>query len=133
MAAAFETCEARTPTRVLAAAIFSTLEKHLFDDMTACAEVVSNFCITAAQLHKSITGVDYKSGPHVYKKKKRKTTETATSISKVQKTTPGPSSVTEEASQETLQEPDDDDLQTEQIPVEDTLSSSSDSLYNPFS
>ena len=100
--------------------------------MTACAEVASNFCITPAQLHKSITGVDYKSGPHVYKKK-HKTTETATSTSKVQKTIPGPSLVTEEASQETLQEPDDDDPKTEQIPAEDTLSSaSSDSLYNPF-
>ena len=104
----------------------------MFDDTTACAEVASNICITAAQLHKSITGVEYKSGPHVYKKKKRMTTERATSTSKVQKTTPGPSSVTEEASQETLQESDDDDPQTEQIPAEDTLSSSSDSLYNPF-
>ena len=128
----FETCEAQTPTRVLATAIFSTLEKHLFDETTACAEVASNFCITAAQLYKSITGVDYKSGPHVYKKK-RKTTETVTSTSKVQKTTPGPSSVTEEVSQETLQEPDDDDPKTEQIPADDTLSSaSSDSLYNPY-
>ena len=60
-AAVFETCEPHTPTRVLAAAIFSTLEKHLVDEMTARAEVASNFYITAAQLHKSITGVDYKS------------------------------------------------------------------------
>ena len=132
LVAAFETCEARTPIRVLAAAIFSTLEKHLFDDTTARAEVMSNFSITAAQLHKSITGVDYKSGPHVYKKKKCMTTETATTTSTVQKTTQGPSSVTEEASQKTLQEPDDAESQTEQIPAEDTLSSSSDSLYNPF-
>ena len=131
-AAAFETCEARTPTRVLAAAIFSTLKRHLFDDMTARTEVTSNFSLTAAQLHKSITGVDYKSGPHVYKKKKCITTETATSTSTVQKTTPGPPSVTEEASQKTLQEPDDADPNTEQVPAEDTLSSSSDSLYNPF-
>ena len=130
-AAVFETCKARTPTRVLAAAIFSTLKRHLFDD-TTCAEVTSNFSITAAQLHKSITGVDYKSGPHAYKKKKCMTTETATTTSTVQKTTPGPSSVTEEASQKTLQEPDDADPNTEQVPAEDTLSSSSDSLYNPF-
>ena len=60
------------------------------------------------------------------------TTETATTTSTVQKTTPGPSSVTEEASQKTLQEPDDTDPNTEQVPAEDTLSSSSDSLYNPF-
>ena len=133
-AAVFQTCEARTPTRVLVTAVFCTLEKHLFDDTTPRAEVASNFCITAAQLHKSITGVDYKSGPHVYKKK-HKTTDTASSTSKIQKTAPGPSSVTEETSQtqETSQEPDDDDTKTGPIPAEDTLSSaSSDSLYNPF-
>ena len=104
MADAFENCEPRTPTRVLAAVIFSTLEKHHFDSTTAHAEVTSNFSIMAAQLHKAITGVDYKSGPHVYKKKKRMTTETVTTTSAIEK------------------------------PAEDTLSSSSDSdpLYNPF-
>ena len=102
--------------------------------MTARAEVTSNFSITAAQLHKAITGVDYKIGPHVYKKKKRMTTETVTTTSAVQKTTLGPSPVSKEASPTTLQEPDDVDQHTEQIPAEDTLSSSSDSdpLYNPF-
>ena len=34
-AAVFETCDPCTPTRVLAAAVFSTLEKHLFDETTA--------------------------------------------------------------------------------------------------
>ena len=104
LADVFENCEPQTPTRVLAAAIFSTLEKHLFDSTTARTEVTSNFSITAAQLHKVITGVDYKSGPHVYKKKKCTTTETVTTMSAVEK------------------------------PAEDTLSSSSDSdpLYNPF-
>ena len=120
LAAAFEDCEPRTPTRVLTAAIFSTLEKHLFDSTTPRAEVAANFSITAAQLHKVITGVDYKSGAHMYKKKKRITTETVTTTSTVKKTTPGP--VSKEASS------------TEQIPAEDTLASSSDSdsLYNPF-
>ena len=104
LADAFENCEPRTLTRVLAAAIFSTLEKHLFDSTTACTEVASNFSFTAAQLHKTITGVNYKSGPHVYKKKKCTTTETVTTTSVVEK------------------------------PAEDTLSSSSDSdpLYNLF-
>ena len=134
LAAAFEDCEPRTPMRVLAAAIFSTLEKHLFDSTTARAEVASNFSITAAQLHKAITGVDYKSGPHRYKKKKQMTTETVTTMSTVQKTTPGPSAVSKETSPTTLQERDDADQCTEQIPAEDTLASSSDSdsLYNPF-
>ena len=128
-AAAFETCDTCTPTRVLATAVFCTLEKHLFDETTPHAEV-SNFHITAAQLHKSITGVDYKSSPHVYKKK-CKPTDTASSASKIQKTSPSASSVTEKMSgtQETSQEPDDDDPN----PAEDTLlSNSSDSLYKPF-
>ena len=133
-AAVFETCEPHMPTRVLAAAVFSTLEKHLFDETTACAEVVSNFYITATQLHKSITGVDYKSGPYVYKKK-HTITDTASSTSKIQKPAPGPSSATAAETpqpQETSQEAEDDDPNTEPIPAEDTLSSSSDSLYNPF-
>ena len=122
LAAAFEDCEPRTLTRVLAAAIFSTLKKHLFDSTTPRAEVAANFSITAAQLHKAITGVDYKSGTHTYKKKKCITTETVTTTSTVKKTTPGPSPVSKEASS------------TEQIPAKDTLASSSDSdsLYNPF-
>ena len=126
----FETCDARSPTRVLAAAVFCTLEKHLFDEMTPRAKVALKFCITAAQLHKAITGVDYKSGPHVYKKK-RKTTDPAGSTRKIKKTSPSPSLVIEKTSarQATSQEPDDDDPN----PAADTLSSaSSDSLYNPF-
>ena len=111
LADAFDKCEPRTPTRVLAAAIFSILERHLFDSTTPRAEV-----------HKAITGVDYKSGPHTYKKKKIVTTETVTTMSTGKKTTPGPSTVSKEAS--TIKE----------IQAEDTLASSSDSdsLYNPF-
>ena len=122
LADAFEKCEPRTPTRVLAAAIFSILERHLFDSTTPRTEVVANFSITPAQLHKAITGVDYKSGPHTYKKKKSVTTETVTTTSTIEKTTPGPSMVSKEAS--TIKE----------IQAEDTLASSSDSdsLYNPF-
>ena len=118
LAATFEDCEPRTPTWVLAAAIFSTLEKHLFDSTTR-AEVAANFSITAAQLHKAITGVDYKSSAHTYKKKKRITTETVTTMSTVKKTTPGPSLVSKEASS------------TEQIPAEDTLESESSSDLPP--
>ena len=130
----FETSEARTPTQVLAAAVFCTLEKHLFDKTTPRAEVASSFCITAAQLHKSVTGIDYKSGRHAYKKK-RKTTDTASTTSKIQKTAQGPSSVPQDTplTQETSRKSDDDDPKTGTIPSEDTLSSSSsDSFYNPF-
>ena len=66
---AFKECKECTPTRVLAAAIFCILEKHLFDETTPRAEVATSFCITAAQLHKAVTGIDYQSGLHAYKKK----------------------------------------------------------------
>ena len=66
---AFKECEEHTPTRVLAAAIFCILEKHLFNETTSRAEVATSFCITAAQLHKAVTGIDYQSGPHPYKRK----------------------------------------------------------------
>ena len=64
-------CEKRTPTRVLTAAIFYYLEKHLFDDATPRSEIANAFAITTAQLHKAITRVDYKSGPHNYKQKRQ--------------------------------------------------------------
>ena len=127
---AFNSCDARTPTRVLAAAVFCTLEKHLFDKTTPRAEVASKFCVTAAQLHKAVTGINYKSGPHAYKKR-LKAKDPAASTSQTQKAHPSPSSQIEKTSetQETFQEPDDNDPN----PADDTLSSgSSDSLYNPF-
>ena len=40
---AFDKFEERTPIRVLAAAVYCTLEKHLFDDTTPCADVASKF------------------------------------------------------------------------------------------
>ena len=46
----FKKCEERTPTRVLAAAVFCTLEKHLFDETTPRAEVATSFCITVARV-----------------------------------------------------------------------------------
>ena len=125
---AFNSCDACTPTRVLAAAVYCTLEKHLFDETTPRADVASQFCVTAAQLHKAITGIDYKSGPHVYKKR-RKTADLAASTSQTQKAQPSPSSKIQKTpeTKETFQEPDDPN------PASDTLSSSSsESLYNPF-
>ena len=65
----FQQCEERTPVQVLAGAIFCTLEKHLFDETMPRADVANSFNITTAQLHKAITGIDYQSGPHVYKRK----------------------------------------------------------------
>ena len=83
---AFKECDKCTPTRVLAAAIFCTLEKHLFDETTPGVEVASLFCIMAAQLHKAVTGVDYQSGPHPYKGKRKATDTDSTMPTKLQKT-----------------------------------------------
>ena len=88
---AFKECDERTPTRVLAAAVFCTLEKHLFDETMPRAEVASLFCITAAQLHKAVTGVDYQSGQHPYKGKRKATNTDSTTPTKLQKTDAGPS------------------------------------------
>ena len=107
----FNSCDTCTPTRVLAAAVFCTLEKHLFHETTPRAEVVSKFCVTAAQLHKAVTGIDYKSGPHIYKKK-RKVTSQATPTSQPQKKHPSPSSKVDTTSEteETFQEAVDVDI-----------------------
>ena len=137
---AFLKCEERSPVRVLAAAIFSTLEKHLFDETTASADIANTFHITSAQLHKAMTGIDYQSGPHVYKRK-RKATDTPTTGAKIPKTksAPSPAPSTSAPAQEIQKldeisgesEPDPTD---EALPSADTLpSESSDSLPDvPF-
>ena len=88
---AFKACDERTPTWVLAAAVFCTLEKHLFDETTPRAEVATHFYIAAAQLHKAVTGIDYQSGPHPYKGKWKATNTDSTMPTKLQKTDAGPS------------------------------------------
>ena len=88
---AFKECDERTPTWVLAAAVFCTLEKHLFDETTPRAEVATHFCIMAAQLHKAVTGIDYQSDPHPYKGKRKATDTDSTTPTKLQKTDAGPS------------------------------------------
>ena len=135
----FQQCEERTPIWVLAAAVFCTLEKHLFDESTPRAEVANSFGITAAQLHKSITGIDCQSRPHVYKRK-RKTTDTASTGAKIRKTESAPSAVpstsaqAHEKQQIELSGESETDPKPEAIPSVDTLSSgSSDSLPDvPF-
>ena len=121
----FHKVEERTPTRVLAAAVYCTLEKHLFDETTTRNDVASKFRITAAQLHKAITGIDYKSGPHKYKKR-RKDEVRDVSTSHTQEPRPSTSSKLQQTQQmkQTSQEPAN--------PVDTLSSSSSESLYNPF-
>ena len=135
---AFKECEERTPTHVLATAIFCTLEKHLFDETTPRVEVATSFCITAAQLHKAVTGIDYQSGPHPYKRKQKTTDTGSTKPTKLQKTdacpSPEPSTLGEiphgkAPAKEAAPESDTDHPKTGAITSEDTLSSgSSDSL-----
>ena len=91
---------------------------------TECAK----FRVTAAQLHKAIMGIDYKSGPHKYKKR-RKDEVPDVSTSQTQEARPSTSSKLRKTQQmkQTSQEPADPN------PAYDTLSSSgSESLYNPF-
>ena len=117
----FHKVEERTPTRVLAAAVYCTLEKHLFDETTTRNDVASKFRIMAAQLHKAITGIDYKSGPHKYKKR-RKTDDVSTSHT----LEPRPSTSSKLQQTQQTKQPSEEPAD----PVNTLSSSSSESLYD---
>ena len=109
----FAKVEEKAPTRVLAAAIYCTLERKYFDDKTPRAQVAMMFQVTTAQLTKAVTGIDYMSGPHTYIKKRKTSAEPSTSTASQ---TPKPTAAkTTSATQE----------------AEDTLSSSSSSSDLP--
>ena len=72
-------CDSNSATRVLAAAVFSKLERHYFDEMMSCVDIASEFKCNVSQLSKALTGVDYASGPHHYKPKEKKTATKRTS------------------------------------------------------
>ena len=69
-ATALTTCDENSATRVLAAAVYCTLEHFFFDDTLSRADIATAFHCNMSQLTKAITGVDYKGGPHRYKPKK---------------------------------------------------------------
>ena len=123
----FDKCDKKAPTRVLAVAIFCTLEQKYFDERTPRAEIATMFQITTAQLTKAVTGVDYESGPHPYTKK-RKTSATTTSSketathaeSSTSTTAPTPKSPAEPTTSATALKATQEE--------EDTLSSSSSDL-----
>ena len=77
--------EGKSPTHVLAAALYVVLERKYFEEKTSRSDIASMFSVTTAQLTKAVTGVDYKSGPH-QTKRKRKTGTDSTTQSKVPKT-----------------------------------------------
>ena len=66
-----EECDNNTPMRVLAAAIYATLEKKFFDTTHSRIELATAFKCNVSQLSKALTGVEYRSGPHHYKPKPR--------------------------------------------------------------
>ena len=63
-------CDENSATRVLAAAIYCTLEHLFFDDTLSRADITTAFHCNVSQLTKAVTGVDYKGGLHKYKPKK---------------------------------------------------------------
>ena len=62
-------CNKNSPTRVLTAAIYCKLEHNYFDDTRSRMDIVTAFCCNTSQLSKTVTDIDYKSGPHHYKPK----------------------------------------------------------------
>ena len=69
---AITACDENSTTRVLAAATFSKLECHYFDETMSRVDVARQFKCNVSQLSKALTGVDYASGPHHYKPKPKK-------------------------------------------------------------
>ena len=69
-ATALTTCDENSATRVLAVAVYCTLEHFFFDDTLSRADIAMAFHCNMSQLTKAVTGVDYKGGPHRYKPKK---------------------------------------------------------------
>ena len=65
----FAECDDNNPTRVLAAAIYATLEKKFFDTTHSRMELATAFKCNISQLSKALTGVEYRSGLHHYKPK----------------------------------------------------------------
>ena len=65
----FAECDDNTPTRVLAAAIYATIEKKFFDTTHSRMELATTFKCNVSQLSKALTGVEYRLGPHHYKPK----------------------------------------------------------------
>ena len=70
-AADFLPYDKKSPTRVLAAALYCQIEKKYFKEKTSRADIMATFKVTTAQLMKVITGVDYESGPHTSTKKRK--------------------------------------------------------------
>ena len=64
-------CDKNTPTRILAAAIYAKLERKFFNSTRSRIDLATAFRCNVSQLTKTLTGVEYYSGPHHYKPKPR--------------------------------------------------------------
>ena len=112
-------CDDNSATRVLAAAVYCQLERHYFDETHSHMDVAMLFHCNSSQLAKAITGVDYKSGPHHYKLKKRKGKADSSETDPTKAKTPHKEDIVES------------DQKKSALPEEDTLSSSSGSSVLP--
>ena len=77
--------ERKSPTHVLAAALYVVLERKYFEERTSRSDIASMFSVTTAQLTKAVMDVDYESGPHQTKQKRRTDADSTTPL-KVAKT-----------------------------------------------
>ena len=116
---ALRKCDDNSATRVLAVAIYCQLERHYFDETRSCMDVATLFHCNSSQLAKAITGVDYKSGPHHYKPKKRKGKADSSEMDPTKAKTPRKEDIVKSDPKESA------------LPEEDTLSSSSGSSVLP--
>ena len=64
-------CDKNTPTRVLAAAIYTKLERKSFDSTHSRIDLATVFRCNVSQLTKALTGIEYYFSPHHYKLKPR--------------------------------------------------------------
>ena len=76
-------CNKNTATRVLAMAIYLKLERKYLESMHSRMKVSTAFHCNVSQLTKTLTGVEYHSGPHHYKPKPRESCKKTTNQGEV--------------------------------------------------
>ena len=121
----FTECDDNTPTRVLAAAIYATIERKFFDTTHSRMELATAFKCNVSQLSKALTGVEYRSGPHYYKPKPKSVKKCTSELGEPSGMPP---TKTSKPVAETMAQP----AQTEHLlTAEDTLESDSSSDLPP--
>ena len=121
----FAECNDNTPTRVLAAAIYATIERKFFDTTHSRMELATTFKCNVSQLSKALTGIEYCSGPHYYRPKPKSVKK---HTSELGEPSGMPPTKTSKPVAETMAQP----AQTEHLlTAEDTLESDSSSDLAP--